>query len=48
MESDALRQTLSANARENVERYSLERAFPEVLAAYGALLPELAPHPVGV
>lgn len=48
VESDALRQKLSANARENVERYSLERAFPKVLAAYGALLPELAPHPVGV
>lgn len=40
MDSRELRQELSANARAAVERYGLERVFPQVIRQYKALLPE--------
>lgn len=48
MDDPDLRNRLSANARENVACYSLAQAFPAVMAAYGALLPDLVEQPAPV
>ena len=48
MDDPDLRRRLSTNARESVARYSLEQAFPAVMAAYGTLLPDLAEQPAAV
>lgn len=44
MESEELRRKLSANARDAVEQYGLERVFPQVIRQYEALLSERRPE----